>query len=195
VRAFLVSVFASLVAAGILYVSPTIHSYFQNEKHVCLTVEISTEDFGDLKLVKILAINDSRYSFSRLNFHPLTDGRIMILGIVSPNERQSYTPNPGDNISRALDAGDRLLYHILIQNGFLSNDLQKLFSGTYSYIDSKGRVREGSIGIQSLTARQLEQYEYFAKWAGVILIIFFLSMLGLFIYSKKRQKRQLKEVD
>ena len=189
-KGFIISVFASIVAAGILYISLDLYSFFEKRDGAFLTVEIIADKFGDLNLSKITAINSSRYSFSPLNFHLLTDGNIVKLGTVSPRGRKSYDVTPNDTISEVLDAGEFIVYYALIEKGFISNDLEKLFTGNYSFIDSKGRVKNGSIKVRSLSEKQIEQYIYTAKWFGFFVAVFFISMVIWLIIKKRKSGKK-----
>ena len=184
--AFFAGLVATLVAAGILYISPSLYSFFEKRDGAFLTVEIVTDNFGDLKHSKIIAINSSRYSFSPLNFHLLTNGNIVKLGIVSPRGQKSYDVTPNDTISEVLDAGEIVVFYALIEKGSISNDLEKLFTGNYSFIDSKGRVKNGSIKVRSLSEKQIEQYIYLAKWFGFFFAVVFSIFTVIWLIIKKR---------
>jgi hypothetical protein len=112
------------------------------------------------------------------------------LGTVSPRDRKSYDVTPNDTIPEVLDAGEFIVFYALIENGFISNDLEKLFTGNYSFIDSKGRIKNGSIKVRSLSEKQIEQYIYTAKWFGFFVAVFLISMAIWLIIKKRKSSKK-----
>lgn len=171
-REFLLSVFASIVAAIILLVSGPISHFFVRDD-VYLDVDVQQECMNQLTITTIRAHNSSRYGFDPLIFRLSTEGDVVRLVIKSTSKTMVYLPPVTNHFSvpTTIGSGESMEIIEIAENGSLTRDVQKLFSGEYSVIGQRGMVEHRPIAVRTTSAAQMALYLFAGKIAAIVIVL------------------------
>jgi hypothetical protein len=188
-KEFILAILASLVAAIILLAVPGISEILSDSK-VYLNVDLNQEQYDSLFISTINAYNNSNYAINSITFIPKTSGTISHIGIKSPEIKKYYnSPDINSSINiGSLAKNESFQIIIVIINSGLERDLEKIFNGSYAFLNNRGRVVSKSFIVRAKSDAVLEQYLLLAKWAVIIIIIVGAS-LTVYIISRKIKKK------
>ncbi|EJG0697416.1 hypothetical protein C2F68_RS23190 [Vibrio parahaemolyticus] len=174
---FALSVIASLVAAFILYIAPTITSFLSSED-VSITVSAEKEVFGEHDILHVAINNPTKYAIEPILFKSpkLTDTKIVAInGLDMTSSLDSF---PKQGLSLLMPKGSTVFVRVVAKFDGALSDIAGNLSGQYSFINDTGRVETDKVKVKTLTEKRYEQLFIMLKWFLLIVAI----STGVWVY-------------